>query len=308
MKHLFLLVILVSFINCNPLSGQVEESITLSKDFKKYWYGGEAELNRYELEQQRYGEVHTGEAVLIFVTEDFLSDKQVKFEGGKRNDTVEPIIKLNFTKKFFTGLYPYSLMSSIFTPVDHKKQTFKVSTSSQEWCGHTFTQLNLKKGNYEGKLFSYFMNEGDQNFKLNNALLEDEIWNKIRLEPSSLPLGKIKIIPGTLFLRLKHKEYQIEEANASLTTSSDDASNKRLKTYKVEYTSLNRVLEITFEESFPHRIVSWSEKYKSGLGGNSKEVSTVATLTHQIKSDYWSKNSNLDKSLREKLGLNMSNY
>ena len=50
----------------------------LSQEFKDYWYSGEAELTRYELEQARYGEIHRGDAVLIFVTEDFRTDKQVK--------------------------------------------------------------------------------------------------------------------------------------------------------------------------------------------------------------------------------------
>ena len=141
--------------------------------------------------------------MLIFVTEDFLSDKQVKFERGDRTNKVESVLKLNFTKKFFTGVYPYSMMSSIFTPVDKNKSTFKVTTSSQEWCGHTFSQLNLKKNQYKGILHSYFMNEGDQEFTLDAALLEDEIWTKIRLNPKDLPTGTIELIPGTMFLRLE---------------------------------------------------------------------------------------------------------
>ncbi len=43
-----------------------------------YWYQGKAEITSYTLLQNRYKDVHPGSAVLVFVTEDFLTDKQVK--------------------------------------------------------------------------------------------------------------------------------------------------------------------------------------------------------------------------------------
>src|ERR1043166_4986458 len=81
--------------------------------FKKYWYAGKAELDRYSLDQARYGEMHKGEAVVIFVTEPFLLDKQVKFEHGDKSNAVT-VMKVNFTKRFFTGIYPYTLITSTF--------------------------------------------------------------------------------------------------------------------------------------------------------------------------------------------------
>ncbi len=83
---LFLLTNLVSFIwaaDNNSLSNiEIEQ-------FKGYWYQGKAELTRYQLEQARYGEIHSGDAVLIFVTENFLLDKQVKHEHGQFNELGE---------------------------------------------------------------------------------------------------------------------------------------------------------------------------------------------------------------------------
>ncbi|MEX0361456.1 MAG: septum formation inhibitor Maf, partial [Allomuricauda sp.] len=49
----------------------------LSEDFKSYWYAGNAEITSYKLEQARYGELRDGTAVLIYVTEPFLPEKQV---------------------------------------------------------------------------------------------------------------------------------------------------------------------------------------------------------------------------------------
>ena len=119
-------------LGCNTIESQSSNSTKYMNDqFNDYWYNGTAELTRYKLEQGRYGELHEGDAVLIFVTEDFRSDTQVKYEGGDRKN-VAPILKLNFTKKFLTGVYPYSLMTSIFTPVDVNDKTIKVSTSVQE--------------------------------------------------------------------------------------------------------------------------------------------------------------------------------
>ena len=50
----------------------LEESRNLSQEFKDYWYAGTAEITSYNLKQARYGEIHQGTAVTVFVTEDFL--------------------------------------------------------------------------------------------------------------------------------------------------------------------------------------------------------------------------------------------
>lgn len=279
-----------------------------SKEFKEYWYSGKAELSRYELEQARYGEIHKGDAVLIFVTEDFDTKDQVKYEqGDKRN--VESVLKLNFTRKFFTGIYPYSIMTSIFSPINYKKSAIKLSFSSQEWCGHTYAQMNLKDKIYNGFYHSYFQSEGDKEFSLDAVLLEDEIWTKIRLNPSALPTGNIKVIPSTTFLRLKHIEYTIADAIAKIEPTVDASlSGKSLNKYSLEYPDLARSLVITFESTFPYAIVSWEETYKSGFGDEAKLLTTRAKRTHTINSAYWSQHNVADADLRKELGLNMGNY
>ncbi len=292
--RLILLIVLIPFLSCQEATGQPTNA-----EFEKYWYAGDAELSRYELKQVRYGEVHEGDAVLIFVTEPFRTDKQVKYEGGSQ-DNVESVLKLNLTKKFNTGIYPYSMMSSTFTPVAEGKPTLKVTTTSQEWCGHTFSQLNHRKNKYEGKLYSYFQNEGDQAFVLDDALLEDEIFTKIRLQPESLPTGDIQMIPGSMFLRFKHREYGVERAVATLSPMEDpDLSAKALKNYRITYKDFPRVLEITFESEFPHAIVAWEEH------GDHSDPSLVtrAVRTHTLKSAYWGQHDVKDGHLRAKLGL-----
>ena len=102
----------------------------VSPEFKKYWYAGVAELTSYSLSQARYGELHDGHAVLVYVTEPFDPVGQVK--ADRPDSTSVSVLKLNRSKKFLTGIYPYSIMSSIFYPVADNQHALKLSTSVQE--------------------------------------------------------------------------------------------------------------------------------------------------------------------------------
>lgn len=299
-KLLFLCNIIMATAACSSAnSGNGEKTSVDSDAFADYWYAGEAEITRYELNQARYGEMRKGDAVLIFVTEDFLKDKQVKYDSGSREKAVT-VLKLNSVRKFYTGIYPYSIMTSVFTPVAmDERSTLKVTFSSQEWCGHVFTQLNNRGDHFEGLLRSYFQSEGDQNFDLPSVLLEDEVWTKLRLNPDTLPTGDIRIIPSAQFVRLRHVPMQVEDAAAEFTTENDGD----VRIYTIEYKDRKRRLAVKFEAAFPHRILGWEETTPSGFGPNAKMMTTTAVKTHSLKTDYWNKNSTADAHLREELGL-----
>ena len=128
-----------------------------TREFRDYWHAGKAELNAYDLNQSRYGEDRAGKAVLIFVTEDLYKKKQVKLDDPSGRNKIN-VLKLNFTKKFITGIYPYSMMLSVFTPVNREREpsSIKATMSSQEWCGQVFTQVNLRGNRYIIKSHSYF--------------------------------------------------------------------------------------------------------------------------------------------------------
>jgi len=229
-----LVIVLLLFISIRCASdgqaGPSKEELNLAQ-FKSYWDRGKAELTSYDLEQARYGEIHKGEAVMVFVTEPFSASKQVKLdEPAMPKSDVVNVLKLNMTKKFITGLYPYSMMLSAFTPVNVKTNpnTIKISASSQEWCGHTFTQLNLQDDkSYVAKLFSYFESEGDKEINIKAELLEDEVWARLRIAPNDLPVGNLKVLPGALYQRLRHIELEPVEAKASLEkTELEDFPNE----------------------------------------------------------------------------------
>lgn len=275
-----------------------------SQDMKDYWYQDKAELDRYELEQARYGEIHKGYAILVFVKEDFLRDKQVKLEHGSSKNAL-PVLKLNRIRKFATGIYAYSIMTSVFTPFDLKNNpTLKVSNSNQEWCGNTYAQINFREGKYKGVSHSYFQDEDDRKFEISKSLLEDEVWTRIRLNPQSLPVGEINIFPGLYFLRLRHYDLVSQRAVAQLSTIVDSSfSSDSINVYTIDYQSIDRKLRIFFERNFPHSILGWEETYQSGWGAKARELTTRARRTNTLITDYWTKNAVADSTYRKMLGL-----
>lgn len=267
-----------------------------TEEFGNYWYQGLAEISTYELQQARYGEMREGTAVLIFVTEDFSKKDQVKLDRPEEDGV--PVMKLNATRSFHTGVYPYSMMTSSFSPVSSESSyPIKVTCSSQEWCGHTFTQMNDRGDAYQIMQRSYFQSEGDLDCLVDQQYSEDGIWNLIRINPSLLPKGTVQMIPSFIHVRLTHidlKDYKVE---ATLE------KGESYSVYTLKYPELNRTVSIQFASKFPHTIESWEETYRSGWGANAKELTTTAKrkVTKQI--DYWNKNHNSDAYLRQELGL-----
>ncbi|MEM6765232.1 MAG: hypothetical protein AAF824_01310 [Bacteroidota bacterium] len=292
---------LLTASSCNELSSHSAdngapsyEPWQPSEEFKKHWYSGKAEVASFALQQSRYGDLHQGNAVMIFVAEDFSLSKQVKLDypRGASNDKTS-ILKMNMVKKFTTGIYPYSMMLSVFTPVErgYQPHTLKTSTTIQEWCGHVFSQLNLREEAYELKEFSYFESEGDSQRKLPTDLLEDEVWSLIKLDPTLLPTGKHDIIPGAFNSRLRHNRIQAVRAEMSLS----EADEKGIRTYSIFYPS-RRTLAIAFDQNFPYTIMGWTETLPSGQ-------QTIASRKTGKMIDYWTRNDPSDSYLRDELSL-----
>lgn len=312
MKYIIICVLALGFafsctnnVETNANQAGLQSTLVVNKQaqmspFSDFWDQGKAEITTYTLKQARYGEIHEGISNTIFVTEPFSKSKQVKLDnpGGNPSDNI-PVMKLNFTRKFYTGVYPYSTMLSVFTPQNLKKNphSLKAVFGAQEWCGQTYSQVNLGKGGFEMEQFSYFESEGDKAIKLGTAVLEDELWNMIRINPSSLPLGKIEMIPGLTFSRLAHYEATPVMAEAKLSSNGD------MSTYTVHYPNYDRTISIDFKTAFPHQIESWQEDGYSGFGSQRKKLTTTATFKARKMLDYWSKHGLNDSSLRAELGL-----
>ncbi len=302
-RHLSIALVGFWFYSCSsPVSSQDGKTHLYETEiFKNYWYSGKAEVTSYNLQQSRYGETREGKAVLIFVTEDFSQKKQVKLdEPEKTGSDKVSVLKMNFTKNFITGVYPYSMMLSVFTPISRNQfqNTVKTTMSSQEWCGQVFTQLNLKNKKYNLQSNSYFEKEGDESKEIKIVLLEDELWNLIRLDPENLPTGKVEIIPGSFFSRLLHVDAAVQEA----IISKEQLAQEMI--YSISLPVHNRSLSIHFDKNFPHKILSWEENFVE----RGKTVQTKAVLDKTIFTDYWTKNKNEFIGLRDSLGLSHKNY
>ncbi len=264
--------------------------------FDKYWYQGKAELTRYALRQARYGDLHDGEAVLVFVTEDFLPKLQVKLEHGESLDAIS-VLKLNAYRRFYTGIYPYTLMTSSFTPARPPGAgTLKVSSTIQEWCGQVYSQINRRKDGLRALMHSYFQDDADQQMTIPEATLEDGLWAQIRIDPSRIEEGKQEIIPALDYIRMRHKALRAYPAKVTRTANAEtDLVDHSLAALELSYPALSRTLIIYYEPEFPYIIQAWEEK----IGPHR----TTAVRTHAIIDDYWNHNAASDGAYRAALGL-----
>lgn len=286
----------LGFIFCSPAR---EPQHQMPDYFQAYWFAGEAELSSYHLHQARYGELHEGQAVLVFVTEDMSRKKLVKLDRPDRhpNDAVK-VMKLNHTRNFNTGIYPYSVMTSVFTPIDlgHYPHSFKASCSVQEWCGHAYMELTSANRNFNLSIHSYFEDESQESKQLPKVWQEDEMFNRIRIHPRNLPLGTVEVLPSLIYARMRHSDMNAEEARAEIIENPDGTA-----TYTLTYTQLDRVFSITYQQNFPFRIEGWQERYTSGWGNSAQVLTTTATRQKTIKLDYWNKNGMEDAHWRDSL-------
>ncbi len=324
LSSLLSLLILALFVSCSAPSADGETtdvhavqasmtstSTTTSTDpgpfantvqgLDKYWYQGLGELNTYDLEQNRYQGIHQGQVLLIFVSEDFLTDTQVK-NDRYQNPNSTKILKTNSITRFTTGIYDYSIMGSIFTPVytNEFPRTLKVSHTSQDWCGQTYAQVNLRAdGSYQQQLHSYFENEADRTVAQQADALEDELLNRIRLSPTDLPTGNLNLIPAMTFLRLRHQPFKAVAANASLKDyEGDEFTGEDLKEYTIEYPSLRRKISYVFDGTSPYLIQGWVDEFPSAFDGVIR--ATKATRKETTLEAYWGQNSSSAASAKKR--------
>ena len=117
-RNLRVTVLLFGLIACQsaPLEeARASQSPTnsQSKEFWAHWSDGKAELAGYTIETSRYGEKRVGHAVAIFVTETLDHESRVK-TNKPQDGSHYPVMKLNLTRDFQTGIYDYNTMLSAF--------------------------------------------------------------------------------------------------------------------------------------------------------------------------------------------------
>jgi len=304
-KYIWLMLSFVLAAGCTNAQKNTQLNLSAGVDhdtFGKYWYQGKAELNSFKLEELRYGEVRDASVVMVFVTEDFLTDKQVKLESPPEGREHLTVLKLNYMEEFTTGIYEYNMMASVFSPVkvNEYPQAQKVSISSQDWCGHSYYQLNLGDNGYDLMGHSYFESEADFSTTLPATLLEDEVWTKLRMNPELLPEGQINIVPGGFYQRFSHDKWQPRKATARHSRwNGDEFPGEDLMAYTITYTQLDRELTIIYENKAPYKIAGWIKKRG--------QVTLRAVRQKTVVSQYWDQHDNDDLPMRDSLGISRKN-
>ena len=258
-----------------------------------YWYNGQAEVNSYSVQQERYGEDRPSKAVLVFVTEPFLPETQVKDDGQPRGKEASiSVFKLNRVEHFTTGIYDYSLMLSVFTPVslDQYPYTLKSTFSSQDWCGQVWQQANRRGKAFQVQTRSYFQGEGDEEQTLAAEYLEDELVSRVRLDPTAVPTGEVSLVPAAKFSRLRHVQPSAERAQVSLEARDD------VLELTIDFGKLDRQVSYRFDSVFPHQLQGWTETYQG------KRLSE-AKLEKSIRAAYWGQNAGRFDAMRDTLKL-----
>lgn len=258
------------------------------------WMDGTAEISSFRLTQAHYGKTYSGEAVMIFVSEPFLPNKHVKDEANTEKGI--DVLKLNYKKFFVTGVYPYSSMTSVFTPLsgNQRLDTLKANNSTQDWCGQSFAQINRRDQALQINEYSYFEQKADASYQLPRITLEDELWNIIRLDPKNLPTGTFSLLPSLMRQRLQHMPVQAIPVSASLNTTR--FAKKEAIAYQIKHSTNAPYKTIYFSQKYPYEILGWEELLPNG------QV-TRAQLIEKIRSPYWEKNTPRDNKLRNKLKI-----
>lgn len=277
----------------------------LANSFDQHWYDGNAEISTYKLTEMRYGEPREGVRIMVFVTEPLRLSTKIKPDTKLPPEERIKVIKLNDLRKFPTGIYEYSAMTSVFSAVENHKyyskgDAIKVALTSQEWCGTVFERMVRDSSSYNGTVYSYFESEGETTYTIpvtQNMIPEDNMWIIVReLQGPIMKPGDSKnltLLPSAWARRKSHVPI------ASLQTTLTKSAPAKVKTALGEVNAIsftwtfgNNKTTVTVEDTYPRRILSFVEH------DGSKGVLEVSR-----REPYWTQNKNKDHHLRQKLKL-----
>ncbi len=262
------------------------------------WGDGNAEMSSYAAVSSRYGAPRDAELVLIYVTEGLNRATMVKDDAA---DDALSVLKLNISEKFDTGIYPYSVMTSIFSPVDayraERFQPVKLTLTAQEWCGHVFRGVWPGLEGFRSTLYSYFAGEDESDQTMQapvGTLYEDALLIQLRELDGPFADGgdwSGHIVPSLWQQRVTHEP--LAALAATITRTDADRDGKPVTRFVLTYGEYSRTYDV--EKASPKRVVAW-------------ETSTGdrAVLQGTDRLPYWRLNGPGDESNRARFGLSSS--
>jgi hypothetical protein len=288
---------------CSPTSSA--SAAPRGDDEFQLWYDGQAEVDGYRWKGTRYGELRTGEAVAIFVTEPMGAQSHVKVDRpDDYRGEVLPVLKLNLVRDFQTGLYDYNTMSSVFVDVDDLRP-LKATFSSAEWCGQVYEELDVRPQGVALDVRSYFQGESVQKSLAAkpDGIVGDQLFIWLRgLRGHALAPGETRTLPylsDAFERRLRHGEASWGEltlaregavANATVAAGTFSALTYRLKA------SDGRSGAVQIEDAYPHKLLRWS-------WSRGDELLDSGELTGSRRMKYWERHAEGEEALRRELGL-----
>lgn len=306
MHHLNILGLAMLLCSCASIptaTGGAAQPAVAPAGFWEHWGDGQAELNGYQIQQPRYGEIRTGEGVSVFVTETFTHAQRLKSDGGHSDEY--PVIKFNDVRDFQTGIYDYNAMTSAFVRLDGADALglpVKVSFSMQEWCGHVWDQILVDQSRWSRVGHSYFDGEGDASTSgdlPNGAVFADALPIYVRgLAGELIAPGaqrSLTLFPRLMAARLTHRPAQPVQATLSRSkapaTVTVPAGSFEVDLFTVAISG-GTTTTYAVERASPYRLVRW--EVDNGERGE---------LTGTTRLKYWQTVREGDEALRQQLGL-----
>ena len=270
-----------------------------SPAFWKAWGDGKAELSGYAVTTSRYGAPRDARIVLIYVTEPMDRRNWVKDDAGDvpREDRVN-VMKLNHVLKFQTGIYPYSVMTSVFAPVDglsaERFAPAKIAMSAQEWCGHVYQKIIARPDAFESELRSYFHAEGDRDTTVKispGTLYEDALLIQLRELDGPFAGGKNwagSIVPSLWSQRKRHAA--LEPLPATIRRENATRDGQPVTRFTLAYGSVSTTYDV--EKAAARRVLS----FRSNDGDEARLLKTT-------RLPYWQLHAPGDEKYLQQLGF-----
>ena len=284
-----------------PLAGLISTALILTPAwgdrFDNLWYDGTAEISTYELREKRYGQMRVGRRIMVFVTEPMRLSNHIKPDNPIPESEKIPVLKLNDLRTFTTGIYEYSVMTSVFTAVQQQHGvplwgTMKVAFSAQEWCGVVFERMVRTDTTYSGVWYSYFESEGEGAYSFPTAghvETEDNLWIRVReLRGERMEQGEqqsFKLLPSAWTRRKRHIGPSLVDATLTKGKSQTIVTEiGKMKATVFRWEFDGGVTTVYVEDAYPRRILAWEEP--DGSSG---------TILATKRSTYWEEHGNEDE-------------
>jgi hypothetical protein len=219
----------------------------------KIWEDGKAEVARYDAERVVYGKTRNFEYVFATVKEKFNEEFLTKTDRYNRDDLFDAM-KLNMFARIETDNYPYHYLTSVFHYRNDPTQAFKLTSSSQEWCGATFQEFLTQDDGRQFIYHSYWDGQGDGETLVEGAfLMEDELPYALRALKFEEGLSfSYPLLPSIINGRAKLPARPYEARFSVTETEVELPERGKLPAWKVSVSGGNKSLTYHFGKSYPN--------------------------------------------------------